>query len=253
MSHEYDAYGNMIEGRFASAIQLGYNEKKMDLMTGWYDYGFRDYSPMMMRFNTVDPIKDGVNWYVFVGGDPVNYTDQFGLSGGKEDVVESYTPPLSPEEQFFNDVSLNEAMDLVRTSDFAKTERGAEILDLLEDAQNCGRILLDPTLDEDGGCWDSANRIYVHPKALMDPQRIAAIIIHEGTHMLRDLLEEDEGFPNEREAFDNMNAFQKEFDPDAPNATDQEILDSYGFLNKEGIPDDDGPNDWDRRCPNEAN
>ena len=251
MSHEYDAYGNMIEGRITSSTQLVYNEKEMDLATGWYDYGFRDYSTVMHRFTTVDPIRDGKNWYGFVGGDPVNYTDQFGLSGDEEDF---YTPPpLSPEEQYFYTVSLDDAMDIIRTSEFVKTERGAEILDLLEDAQNCERILLDPSLDMDGGYWDSANRIYVHPKALMDPQRIAAIIIHEGTHMLRDLLEEDEGFPNEREAFDNMNAFQKEFDPDAPNATDQEILDSYGFLNKEGIPDDDGPNDWDRRCPNEAN
>ena len=69
----------MIEGRFTGATQLGYNEKEMDLATGWYNYGFRDYSPVMMRFTTVDPIRDGTNWYAFVGGDPVNYVDLFGL------------------------------------------------------------------------------------------------------------------------------------------------------------------------------
>ncbi|MCK5201725.1 MAG: hypothetical protein KAR21_25400, partial [Spirochaetales bacterium] len=34
---------------------------------GFYDYGFRDYDPVQMRFTTVDPIKSGSNWYAYVG------------------------------------------------------------------------------------------------------------------------------------------------------------------------------------------
>lgn len=49
-----------------------------------YDYGFRDYSPVAMRFTTVDPIKDSFNWYAYVGNDPINFIDPFGLT------VESY-------------------------------------------------------------------------------------------------------------------------------------------------------------------
>ena len=79
MSHEYDAYGNMIEGRFTTSTQLGYNEKEMDLMTGWYNYGYRDYSPVIMQFTTIDPIRDGMNWYGFVSGDPINRIDLYGL------------------------------------------------------------------------------------------------------------------------------------------------------------------------------
>ena len=45
-----------------------------------YDYGFRDYSPISMRFTTVDPVKDGLNWYAYVGNDPINMIDLFGLT-----------------------------------------------------------------------------------------------------------------------------------------------------------------------------
>ena len=32
-----------------------------------------------MRFTTVDPIRDGANWFVYVNNDPVNYVDLWGL------------------------------------------------------------------------------------------------------------------------------------------------------------------------------
>jgi RHS repeat-associated protein len=46
---------------------------------GWYNSGYRDYSPMTMRFTTTDPIRSGGNWYQYVQGDPVNYIDPWGL------------------------------------------------------------------------------------------------------------------------------------------------------------------------------
>jgi RHS repeat-associated protein len=46
---------------------------------GWSNYGYRDYAPMAMRFTTSDPIRSGANWYAYVGGDPVNYVDPWGL------------------------------------------------------------------------------------------------------------------------------------------------------------------------------
>ena len=39
---------------------------------------FRDYDPLVMRWTTVDPIKDGLNWYVYCGNDPVNFIDPTG-------------------------------------------------------------------------------------------------------------------------------------------------------------------------------
>ena len=44
------------------------------------DYGFRDYSPAHARFITEDPIRDGENWFAYVGNNPVNWIDPWGLS-----------------------------------------------------------------------------------------------------------------------------------------------------------------------------
>ena len=32
-----------------------------------------------MRFTTVDPVRDGSNWFAYVNNDPVNYVDLDGL------------------------------------------------------------------------------------------------------------------------------------------------------------------------------
>jgi len=34
-----------------------------------------------MRWMTVDPVRDGTNWYLYVSGDPVNLWDPLGLCG----------------------------------------------------------------------------------------------------------------------------------------------------------------------------
>ena len=37
-----------------------------------------DYSPKTARFTTVDPIRDGHNWYAYCSNDPVNFVDLWG-------------------------------------------------------------------------------------------------------------------------------------------------------------------------------
>jgi RHS repeat-associated protein len=53
--------------------------KPFSAATGFYNYGFRDYKPQAARFTTVDPIRDGNNWFIYVNNDPVNYIDLWGL------------------------------------------------------------------------------------------------------------------------------------------------------------------------------
>jgi RHS repeat-associated protein len=77
--YEYDAFGMPYSGDLSGGMNLGYTGKPYDTATGLYNYGYRDYSPQAARFTTVDPIRDGNNWFAYVNNDPVNYVDLWGL------------------------------------------------------------------------------------------------------------------------------------------------------------------------------
>ena len=77
--YSYDAFGSPYLGNLENDIGFGYCGKVYDNGTGLYDYGFRDYSPVSARFTTIDPIRDGSNWFSYVINDPVNYVDLLGL------------------------------------------------------------------------------------------------------------------------------------------------------------------------------
>ena len=62
----------------SGAKDLGYLGKQFDKATGLYNYGYRDDSPAVSRFTTVDPIRDGTNWFVYCDGDSVNFVDLWG-------------------------------------------------------------------------------------------------------------------------------------------------------------------------------
>lgn len=78
----YDAYGvpsssnNVYAGRFRYTGQIYLPE------LGIYDYKARMYAPTLGRFMQTDPIGygDGLNWYNYVHGDPVNHRDSSGLA-----------------------------------------------------------------------------------------------------------------------------------------------------------------------------
>ena len=76
---EYDIFGGIYKGASPYGLETGYTGKPYDSITGLSDYGFRDYSPAHARFITEDPIRDGENWFSYVGNNPVNWVDPDGL------------------------------------------------------------------------------------------------------------------------------------------------------------------------------
>ncbi len=82
--YHYDVFGNNYTGSLAGSNALGYGGKRYDAATAFYDYGFRDYDSRTGRFTTQDPIRDGVNWYVYCNNDPVNFFDLWGLKPAQD-------------------------------------------------------------------------------------------------------------------------------------------------------------------------
>jgi RHS repeat-associated protein len=82
--YEYDAFGTPYKGNLDGGMSLGYTGKPYDTRTGLYNYGYRDYQPVIARFTTIDPIRDGSNWFAYVNNDPVNWIDPWGLSASDE-------------------------------------------------------------------------------------------------------------------------------------------------------------------------
>jgi RHS repeat-associated protein len=53
-----------------------------DVESGWNHNGFRDYAPQLGRYIEPDPLGrlgSGNNLYAYVGDNPINFTDPFGL------------------------------------------------------------------------------------------------------------------------------------------------------------------------------
>ncbi|MDR3468688.1 MAG: RHS repeat-associated core domain-containing protein [Xanthobacteraceae bacterium] len=98
----YLAYGE--SGTTAGTFR--YTGARIDAETnGLYDYRARVYSPALGRFLQADPIGSagGINLYVYVGNDPLNWTDPFGLTpdSPKGAVVSDASPdPVQAGDQF---------------------------------------------------------------------------------------------------------------------------------------------------------
>ena len=82
--YTYDAFGRLISssGPMADVFAIRYSTKYFDPETGFYYYGYRFYSPELMRWITRDPIGEegGVNLYAMCGNNPISSFDKHGLA-----------------------------------------------------------------------------------------------------------------------------------------------------------------------------
>ena len=65
------------EGSVEEAVK--FTGKELDPETGLYYFNARWYDPVLGRFTTEDPARDGVNWFVYVGHNPLRFIDPTGL------------------------------------------------------------------------------------------------------------------------------------------------------------------------------
>ena len=78
-STSYDSFGNATNANFPSRYQ--FTGRENDSLTSMYYYRARFFDTNLGRFVSEDPIKfrGGINWYAYVGNNPLFYVDPLGL------------------------------------------------------------------------------------------------------------------------------------------------------------------------------
>jgi|GEM_PF-2385602 len=82
-SFAYDAWGNRTAQTGSHSTPFGFVGAKgyySDPDTSLMKLGARYYDPTIGRFITKDPAKDGSNWFVYAGNNPVNAVDPTGMA-----------------------------------------------------------------------------------------------------------------------------------------------------------------------------
>ena len=77
-NYNYDAFGVEVGIDANDTNPFHYCAEYFDGESGSIYLRARYYAPSIGRFTTEDPIKDGLNWYVYCGNDPVNHIDPTG-------------------------------------------------------------------------------------------------------------------------------------------------------------------------------
>jgi len=89
-ARKYDVYGLVWSGQLGSSSQkyVGSLGHESDTNTGLIYMRARYMDPVLGRFLSEDPSKDGGNWFVYCGDEPVSFFDQ---SGRDFDLASSLT------------------------------------------------------------------------------------------------------------------------------------------------------------------
>ncbi len=151
-----------------------FSTKQYDESTGLLYYGYRFYSPAIGRWMNRDPISEagGINLYRFVGNNPVNYIDPWGLK--------LWFADKGAEKEFQDDIK-----------DIMKTKTGRTLLKQLHASPTTYYIHKGPGTY--GPAYQYKNDVYVDPSfnpnlqtdscSGSDPASTTRILAHELGHL----------------------------------------------------------------------
>lgn len=83
--YEYDAFGNILKNTGGNEYKYQFSTKSYDPISGFVYYNNRSYDPSSARWISRDPIseKGGINLYIFLDNDSINYIDYLGNIKGE--------------------------------------------------------------------------------------------------------------------------------------------------------------------------
>ena len=78
--YAYEPYGRIVDSYIAPGFSdnFGYRGEYHDPESGYIYLRNRYLDPKTGSFTTEDPIRDGLNWFSYCGGNPVKFTDPWG-------------------------------------------------------------------------------------------------------------------------------------------------------------------------------
>ncbi len=76
---DYTPFGTETGDIGDQSNHVKYTGKEIDEETGLYYFNARWYDQNTGRFTSEDPIRDGMNWYVYCGNNPLRFIDPTGL------------------------------------------------------------------------------------------------------------------------------------------------------------------------------
>ncbi len=99
-TYRYDAFGNEQNIDANDTNPFRYCGEYFDTETGYIYLRARYYDPTIGRFISEDPIRDGLNWYVYCGNNPVMFVDPTGLATLLETLLYQRANPESMKELY---------------------------------------------------------------------------------------------------------------------------------------------------------
>jgi RHS repeat-associated protein len=101
---QWDSFGNRTsESNPAVDHLFAYTGRPLDEATGLQEHWNRWYDPRIARWAGLDPIKDGANWYAYVGNGPLTQVDPSGLEPDPRLMAEE---ALRRTRQYMRDLDL---------------------------------------------------------------------------------------------------------------------------------------------------